>query len=191
MNLDLLNNILDHVKENKVVKNFVKELSNYLEKTNNELSNEKNIKNDGLKQEDCLYQVAEMTVDGAYLQNTNNNQIYEEKDIPKNILDKIGNDTILRYKNGEYIIEEEMTEKFFNNLVDIKEYKEIQNKFIEESHIDKIDENTRYRVKEHGEDYSVLSYEDNEIKVPNVLIPFFASEDTILYYKDGKFNRDL
>ena len=187
MNLDLLNNILDRVKENKVVQNFVKELSDYLEKTNNQ----NNIIEDGVKQENCIYQVKEMLSDGAYLQNTNNNQIYEEKDIPKNILDKIGNDTILRYKNGEYIIEEEMIEKFFNNLVDIKEYKEIQNKFIEESHIDKIDENTRYRVKEHGEDYSVLSYEDNEIKVPNALIPFFASEDTILYYKDGKFNRDL
>ena len=41
--------------------------------------------------------------------------------IPKELLDKIGNDYILRYKNGEYIFEEELTDDFFSGLVDIEE----------------------------------------------------------------------
>ena len=31
----------------------------------------------------------------------------------------------------------------------------------------------------------------NMIKVPNELIPFWAKNGDNLYYKDGKFNRDL
>ena len=111
MSLELFDNLLNNIKENKVVQNFIKELSNHLEKAN--LS--------GLKQDECLYQVVEISSDGAYLQNVNNNQVYYEKDIPKEILDKIENDTILKYKNGEYVIEEELTQKFFDSLVDITE----------------------------------------------------------------------
>lgn len=76
-----------------------------------------------LKQEDCLYQVVEMGLDGAYLQNLKDNKVYKETDILEETLRKIGNDTILKYKNGKYTIEEELTEKFFEGLIDINEYK--------------------------------------------------------------------
>lgn len=76
-----------------------------------------------LKQEDCLYQVVEMSLDGAYLQNLKDNKVYKETDILEETLRKIGNDTILKYKNGKYTIEEELTEKFFEGLIDINEYK--------------------------------------------------------------------
>lgn len=81
------------------------------------------MKENSLKEEDKLYQVVEMSLDGAYLQNLGDNKIYKEIDISKETLQKIGNDTILRYKNGKYIIEEELTEKFFEGLIDINEYK--------------------------------------------------------------------
>lgn len=48
------------------------------------------------------------------------------------------------------------------------------------------------KIKE--KDYSILSYENdgkNTIKVPNALIPFWSKNGDNLYYKDGKFNRDL
>ena len=45
-----------------------------------------------------------------------NNKVYEETKMPQEILDKISNDYILRYKNGKYIIEEELTDKFFEGL---------------------------------------------------------------------------
>lgn len=183
MKLDLFNNLFNNVKENNVVKNFIKELSDFLEKKNN-----------NLKQENCLYQVIEIDGDGVYLQNVNNNKVCRETDIKKELLDKIGNDTILSYKNGEYVIEEEMTKEFFDSLVDIKEYKKIQEDFIKESNILEIDSNTKYKIQKFGKDYKILQYGnegENTIKVPNALIPFFANENTELYYKNGKFNRNV
>ena len=66
---------------------------------------------ENFKQEDCLYQVVDRSLNGVYLQNLNNNKVFEEKELSKELLDKIGNDYILRYINGEYFFEEELTEK--------------------------------------------------------------------------------
>ena len=187
MNLDLINNLFNNVKNNQFIKEFMRELSEVLQKTN------KNIEQNNLKQEGVLYQVVEMDVDGAYLYNTNNNIISKETDIPEEFLNEIGNDTVLRYKNGEYIIEEELTQKFMDSLVDIKEYKEIQDKFLKESKILENDENTRYKIEERKSDYSILSFGKNNehaIEVPNALIPFWANRNENLYFKNGKFNRE-
>ena len=73
----------------------------------------------GLKEEGCLYQVVDRSRKGIYLQNKNSNKVFEETDIPKEILDKISNDYILRYTGEKYVVEEELTEEFFNNLEDI------------------------------------------------------------------------
>lgn len=108
MELELFNNLLKDVKENNSVQNFIKDLSNYLEEVKR---NEK--MEDILKQEECLYQVVELAEDGVYLQNTMNNKISKEKDINKDLLSKITNDSILRYQNGKYIYEEEITRKVF------------------------------------------------------------------------------
>ena len=182
MNLDLINNIVNNVKENNLVQNFMKELSNHLQKANNELKQE------------GLYQVVEMDVDGAYLQDINDNQVSKVNDIPKEILDKIGNDTVLRYENGKYSIDEEMTQKFLDSLVDIKEYQEIKENFLKESDISDIDENMRYEIVQKGEEYTILNYgtdEKNTLKVPNALIPYWAKEGEELYYKNEKFNRAI
>lgn len=190
MNLDIFNNLLNNAKENGFVQNFMKELSNYLEKANKNLSTQDN----SLKEEGGLYQVVEMGVDSAYLQNVNKNKVSEEKDISKEILDQIGNDTVLRYKDGQYVVEEGITQDFFDSLIGIKEYESIQEKFIMESNISQIDSNTRYNVKERGNDYTILNYGNDgkeTIKVPNELIPFWTNNESVLYYEDGKFNRDL
>ena len=52
-----------------------------------------------------------MSSDGAYLQNINDNRVHKETDISKEVLEKIGNDSVLRYKDGNYIYEEELTRK--------------------------------------------------------------------------------
>lgn len=196
MNLDLFNNLLNNTKENNIVQNFIKELSNYLEKANNKLSSKNSniIEANSLRQEDCLYQVVEMDVDGAYLQNTNNNYVSKETDISKELLDKIGNDSILRYKDGKYIYEEELTQKFCDNLLGIREYREIQDDFMKESDIQEIDSNTKYKIESREDDYCILSYVNdgkNTIKVPNALIPFWTKDGENLYYQNGKFNRDI
>ena len=160
MNLDLFSNLLNGVKENTFVQNFMKELSNHLEKQSS------------LKQENCLYQVVEIDTDGAYLQE----------------------DTVLIYKNGNYNIEENLTEQFFNSLVDIKEYNEIKNNFIEQSGILKNNPDTEYMIQEKTNDYSILTYGNNQnstIKVPNTLIPFWAKVGENLCYQNGKFERKI
>lgn len=105
MNLNLFNNLLSNIKENNIIQNFIKELSTSLEKEND------NTQSSSLKKEDCLYQVVEMSSDGAYLQNINDNRVHKETGISKEVLEKIGNDSVLRYKDGNYIYEEELTRK--------------------------------------------------------------------------------
>ena len=188
MNLDFFNDLFNKVKESDVVQNFMEELSNHLEKTNKKGENQTNsYQND--KQE-SLYQVVDFSANGVFLQNTNNNKIFEETNMPQEIMDKIGNDYILSYENGTYNIEEEITEDFMNSMVGIQEYEKIKQDFINESNILEIDPNTHYKVQTRDKDYTMLSYgENNTLKVPNELIPYFTNEQTILNYKDGKFEK--
>lgn len=194
MNLDFLNNLGNALKENKIVQNFMNELSNYLEKVNNDLASQNinTVKTNSLKQENTIYQVVEIDVDGAYLQNTMNNKISKEIDIPKELLKKIGNDTVLKYKDGKYIIEEELTQKFLDKLVGIKELEKIQEDFKDNTNILNINSNTVYQIETKNNSKSILSYENNEkkrIEVPNELIPFWAKEGEKLIYQDGIFER--
>ena len=155
-----------------------------MEKNNNTINN--------YKEENCLYQVVDFSSEGVYLQNTNNNRIFEETDIPQEIKDKIGTDYILRYSNGTYIIEDKLTEDFMNSMVGIQEYKKIQEEFIKESGISNIDTNTIFKISSRENDYTMLSYgqkNKNTIKVPNILIPYFTNEQSNLCYKDGKFEK--
>lgn len=105
MSLDLINNLINGLKENDFVQNFINELTDTFK--NNDLSN--NTKDNILKQEDVLYQVVDIFSNGAYLQNTETNKVSKETDIPKDVLDKIKNDSILRFKDGQYIYEKELT----------------------------------------------------------------------------------
>lgn len=188
MNLDFFNDLINKVKESDVVQNFMEELSNHLEKANEKGENQTNShQND--KQE-SLYQVVDFSANGVFLQNTNNNKIFEETNMPQEIMDKIGNDYILSYENGTYNIEEEITEDFMNSMVGIQEYEKIKQDFINESNILEIDPNTHYKVQTRNKDYTMLSYGENStLKVPNELIPYFTNEQTILNYKDGKFEK--
>ena len=192
MNLELLNRAINAAKENNHVQKFIKELSNYLENDNKRVNNNMPKEDDeatinSLREEDCLYQVVDRGLNGIYLLNTKNNKIFEETNIPKELQTKLDNDFILRYKNGEYIFEEELTDNFFNSLVSREEFEHIKEKFIKESNILEIAPKTKFKVVTRENDYSVLSYENNTIKVPNALLPYFIYSDTILKYENGKF----
>ena len=209
MNLDLFNNLINKVKESDFLQNFMTELSSYLENLDvkggnqmekQEISQENNIQTNELeskrldseKVENALYQVVDFSSNGVFLQSTENNKIFEETNIPKELLDKIGNDYILKFKNGNYVIEEELTHKFMNSMVDIKEYQKIKEKFKQESNILENDKDTKYHVSLRNEDYTILNYgqnNDNIIKAPNELIPFFTKEGNVLYYKNEKFEK--
>ena len=144
MKLDIFNKLTNDSKENNLVENFIKELTKSIEKTkeqeqtntinndeiscnNNEIDTENMLEQEIPKQqeleqnreENCLYQVVDFSAKGVYLLNKNTNKIFEETEIPQELKNQIQNDSILRYKNGEYVYEEELTEEFFNNLEDI------------------------------------------------------------------------
>lgn len=197
MDLDVFQDLINKVKDSDLVQNFITELSNYLEKTNSKegnkmTNNEKVSELNNHREENCLYQVVDFSSDGVFLQNTNNNAIFEEKNMPKELMDKISNDYILRYKDGNYVIEEELTDDFMNSMVGVQEYKRIQENFEKESNILKIDPNTHYNVSSRNEDFTVLSYGENSkntIEVPNELLPYFINEQTVLNYKNGKFEK--
>ena len=128
MSLDLINDIVNKVKESEFVNKFMEELSNHLEnikeKGENQVSNNVNSKElSDLKKENELYQVVDFSSNGVYLQNMSTNKIFEETDISQDLKNKIGNDYILRYKNGEYIFEEKLTDDFMNGMIDIQDLK--------------------------------------------------------------------
>ena len=109
MSLDLFNNLSNGDKKHNFIQNFIEEMSNYLEKNNSETTDKEN----DLRKEDCLYQVVEIGPDYAYLQNVDTNKVSKETTVSKELLDKIGNDSVLRYKNGEYLYEEGLTRRIF------------------------------------------------------------------------------
>lgn len=170
MDLDLF---FSNLKENDFIKNFTKELSNFLENKN-------------LENEEELYQVVEIVKDGAYLQDTSNDKIFKEN-ISKELLNEIGNDTVLRFKDGKYIIDEELTQKFLDSLIDLKEYEDIKKQFAKYMNIEP---NTIFELKEKNDKYSILKCEGKMIKAPTSLIPFWARVGEKLSYSDGEFSRD-
>lgn len=77
-------------------------------------------------------------------------------------------------------------------MLDIEDLEEIQNRFINNSNISEIDTNTVYTIESKENDQYILYYGDNnKIVVPSLLIPFWSKVGQNLYYKDGKFYRDL
>ena len=110
MSLNLVNDLINNLKENDFVQNFLNELADALGNTKNTLDNNKNNeKGSSLKQEGCVYQVVGLTLNGAALLNTDNHMIAEETDISKELLDEIAEDSVLRYKDGKYVYDDELT----------------------------------------------------------------------------------
>lgn len=182
------------LKSNSLIKEFIEELSNYLENTNKQkgelIMNEFNNEQNKYREENCLYQVVDFSANGVFLKNTNNNVIFEETNLPKELLGKLGNDYILRYVNGKYLYDEKLTDRFFNKLVSISEYKKIQDEFMQNSNILQNSTDTKYSVELQEDEYTILKYgQNNMLKVPNALVPFFIDNKSVLYYEDGAFKK--
>ena len=99
--------ILNIFRKNENNKNNDNEINNFKNELQDKLDNKYRIEN-------CLYQVVDFSEEGVFLQNKETKIIFEEKDLPQDLKSKIATDYILRYKNGSYIIEEELTDELMS-----------------------------------------------------------------------------
>ena len=118
MNLDFFREIKDNLTNNNDVKEFINELSDYMNNIKEKIFKQKNDKEEG------LYYVLNANPDKIYLTKFNSKKVFEEADLPKEIKNTVSEGFILRYRNGEYTVDEELTEKNFEGLLNIDEYEE-------------------------------------------------------------------
>lgn len=117
MNLDFFKELKNSLSNNEV-KEFMKELADYMNNIKEKISKPKDIIEEG------LYYVLDGNPNKVYLTKFNSKKVFEATDLSKEIKNAISEGFILRYKNGEYIVDEELTEKNFEGLLNIDEYKE-------------------------------------------------------------------
>lgn len=117
MNLDFFKELKNNSK-NMEVKGFLDELSDYINNFKEKLLKQKNDREEG------LYYVLDGNPDKVYLTKFDSKKVFEETDLPKEIKNAISEGVILRYKNGQYTIDEELTEKNFEGLLNIEEYRD-------------------------------------------------------------------
>lgn len=163
MNLDLVNDLFNNLKENKFVQNFMKELSNYLEKnlSNNNFSSNSwiDLSNDDLtifdtkittkfrdemlvERNNILQNYAKNINDAddifyIYSINSNNKNSYNlyncrTNEIVTKSIDDLPNGSklgsILSYKSGNFILDNEATEMLGNEITSM-----IKDKIIEQN----------------------------------------------------------
>lgn len=190
MKLDFFEEVKNDLdtKVQKFLSELSENLDDYKEK---QISNEQSERLNSLREEECLYHVIDSDLETVYLRNLNNNISFKEKDLPQELKRQLFTDCFLRYRNGEYVWEKELTEKFWDTLVTPKELENIKEKFSKENKIKENNPNTKYNVLSHEDenDYTILSYENESktIKVPNALLPFGVDDKKVYIYKDGKF----
>lgn len=107
----------------KIDEETTKEIIEKIQKEAEKIANMQNEKLNKYRQENILYQVVDFGSKGIYLQNTKTNEIFEEPNLEKEIINKISTDAILSYKSGKYQYEEELTDKYIEGLIAIKENK--------------------------------------------------------------------
>ena len=117
MNLDLIKDIKNDL-ENSNVKDFLNELSGYMNNLKEKISKQENDREEG------LYYVLNANPNKIYLTKFNSKKVFEATDMPQKIKNTVSEGFILRYRNGEYIVDEELTEKNFEGLLNIDKYEE-------------------------------------------------------------------
>lgn len=228
MNLDLVNDLFNNLKENKFVQNFMKELSNYLEKnlSNNNFSSNSwiDLSNDDLTifdtkittkfrdemlvERNNILQNYAKNINGTddifyiYSINSNNKNSYNlyncrTNDIVTKSIDNLPNGSklgsILSYKSGSFILDNETTEMLENEIISMIKDKIIeQNYFLAnnriEGHIYEVGEKSSGRVCLYDLN-SVNGSSDaiEEIEFPAELYDRVDENDRVVF-RDGEYN---
>ena len=116
MKLDFFKELKNCLRNNEI-KEFMQELTDYMQDLKEKNSKPKDIREDG------LYYVLDGNPDKVYLTKFDSKKVFEANDLPKEIKKAVSEGFVLRYKNGEYTVDEELTEKNFEGLLNIDEYK--------------------------------------------------------------------
>lgn len=228
MNLDLVNDLFNNLKENKFVQNFMNELSNYLEKnlSNNNFSSNSwiDLSNDDLtifdtkittkfrdemlvERNNILQNYAKNINDAddifyIYSINSNNKNSYNlyncrTNDIVTKSIDDLPNGSelgsILSYKFGSFILDNEATEMLGNEIISMIKDKIIeQNDFLAnnriEGHIYEVGEKSSGRVCLYDLN-SVNGGSDGieEVEFPATLYDRVDENDRVVF-RDGEYN---
>ena len=186
MRLEFLEELKNNLDD--TVENFLNEISTHFNNSQEEVKKVQDAGVNNPREEECLYYVIDSDLETVYLQNLNNNIKFKETDISPEIKKEVFTDCILRYKNGEYIWDKELTDKFMNTLVSASELSKIKEEFTKEYNLEENAPDTCYNVVSHGDQHTILSYDGTKsVKVPNVLMPFGVDNEKVYIYKDGKF----
>lgn len=118
MNLDFFKELKNSLSNNNEAKDFINDLADYMKDLKEKISKPKDIREEG------LYYVLDGNPNKVYLTKFNSKKVFEAKDLPEEIKNTVSEGFILRYKNGEYTVDEELTEKNFEGLLNIDQYKE-------------------------------------------------------------------
>ena len=118
MILDFFNELKSNLSNNNEVKDFINELSDYINNFKENLLKQKNDREEG------LYYVLDGNPNKVYLTKFNSKKVFEAKDLPQEIKNSVSEGFILRYENGKYTVDEKLTEKNFEGLLNIDEYVE-------------------------------------------------------------------
>ena len=118
MNLDFFKELKNSLSSNNEVKEFMQELADYMNNIKEKISKQKSNREEG------LYYVLDGNPNKVYLTKFNSKKVFEAEDLPEEIKKSVSEGFILRYENGKYAVDEELTEKNFEGLLNIDEYKE-------------------------------------------------------------------
>lgn len=161
-------------------------ISQELQKATKELANIQTSKLQKYRKEDHLYVVIERNLHSAYLQDVDTNVVFEEVNFSDDVFNSLYNDVVVRYKDDKYVVDEKITNEWFDSFISIDEHKKALAELLSDPNFSKIDfKNTSFNILSRGKSHTLLSYgenNENTLKVPNKLISYWVNDDSILYY---------
>ena len=112
--------------------------------------------------------------------------IFEETLFSDDLFDLLHNDVVVRFKDSQYIYENEITNKWIDSFISTDEHNQLLTELMYEPNFSEIDfESTKFNITSCNDNYTILSYGENNkdtLKVPNKLIDYWADNNSILYY---------
>lgn len=122
MFFDFLNDVKDVRQGNKVLSSISENFDEIMDKLNEQLK-EKDIAKNNLNEKGELYYVYSYAPPNVYITKQKSNKVELLENVSKEFINNLAEGFVLRFKDGEYSIDEELTEKSMNFELDFDNYK--------------------------------------------------------------------